>query len=73
MSKKETVESEKIRYKYTNDILAFVSLIVFNTVVSYGILTGNELGAGIVSAWVLINLTAAGWVFGADIIEEYRK
>lgn len=70
---KDITDNASTRFLYTNDIIAGISITLLNVVVGYAIITGISLNVSIITAYVLVNLAAGGWLFGKDLAQKYKQ
>lgn len=69
----DRTDSVNTRFVYTNDIVAAISILGFNAVFIYATVADVNISVSIVTAYILVNLAAAGWLFGKDLISAFRS
>jgi len=68
-----TTSSESKRYIYTNDVLSGVTVITANALMIYSVVTGTSIPGSLIASYIMVLLASGGWLFGADLIEKYKR
>jgi hypothetical protein len=68
---KNMIKSTNIRYVYTNDIIAFITVITFLGTHIYGVLNGVVIEYHYLT--IIIVLATYGWIFGVDLLDKFSN